>query len=82
MLLNHGVVQNEPGTNAVIMNNISLKVGINKWGKKVIGEVHSEMKNIHMMDTFINIYMKDLNAEQRNTMLEYKLSSKIRDMGP
>ena len=35
VFFNHGSVQNEPGVIAVIMNKISLKAGINNWGKKV-----------------------------------------------
>ena len=40
VFFNHGAVQNEPDMNAVIMTQLSLKAGLNKWGKKGRGTVH------------------------------------------
>ena len=60
VLFNRGKVQNEPDMTEVIMPQISLKAGLKKWGKKVRGAVHSEMKQLHMRDTFVSLHRKYL----------------------
>ena len=66
----NGALQNELNVTAVIMTQISLKAGLNKWSKKGGGEVHSDMNQLHMRYMFILIHMKDLTKEQSNTTLE------------
>ena len=55
-----GSVQNEPDMTVVIMTQISLKSGLKKWGEKVRGLFHLDMKQLHMRDTFIPLHTKDL----------------------
>ena len=69
VFFNHVSVHNEPDLTAIIMNQISLKEGPNKRGKKGRGSVQSDMKQLHMRDMFILLHMKDLIKEQRNTIL-------------
>ena len=39
VFFNHGSVHNEPDVTSVIVNQLSLKVGLKKWGKKCRGAV-------------------------------------------
>ena len=58
VFFNRGSVQNEPDVTKVIITQISLKEGIKKLGEKVRGAVHSEIRNLHMRDTFIFLHRK------------------------
>ena len=58
---------------SVIIDQMSLKEGLKKWGKKIRGSVHSYMKQIHMRDTCIPIHGKYLTKEHRNTILDSHL---------
>ena len=70
VFFNHGAVQNELEVTAFIMDQLSLKSGLKKWGNKGRGAIHSEMNHIHMRDMFIPLHRKCLTKEQRDTILE------------
>ena len=50
-------------------------------GKKGSGKFHSEMKQLHMKDTFIPLHEKDLTKEHSNTILESHISLKYKRDG-
>ena len=48
-----GAVQNGLDVTAVIMTQLLLKSGLNRWGERVREEFNSEMKQLRMRETFI-----------------------------
>jgi hypothetical protein len=44
--------QVEPDIMAIIMTQLSLKTGLKAWGKRARDTAYSEMKQLHMRDTF------------------------------
>ena len=81
VFFNCGAVQNEPYVTAVIMPQLSLNSGLKKWGEKGRGEFQSEMKHLHMRDTFTPLNRKEFNKEQNNTILESHLLPKEKRYG-
>jgi Reverse transcriptase (RNA-dependent DNA polymerase) len=61
----------EPGdVVAAVMTQLSLKVGLKRWGEKAKEAAYSEMKQLHFRDTFTPLRWKDLTESQRKTVLE------------
>jgi hypothetical protein len=60
----------EPDVVAAIMTQLSLKAGLKQWGEKAKAAVHSEMKQLHLRDTFKPLHWGDLNETQRKSVLE------------
>ena len=55
---------------AAIMLQLSLKAGLKKWDGKAHEAAHSEMKQLHMRDTFKLKHWHELTVEQRGQVLE------------
>lgn len=62
--------QAEPDVVAAIMTQLSLKMGMKEWGDRAKEAVHSEMKQLHMRDTFKPMHWKELTHTQKQTVLE------------
>jgi hypothetical protein len=60
----------EPDVVAAIITQLSLKAGLQEWGKEAQTAVHSEMKQLHFRDTFRPMHWKDLTHAQRKSILE------------
>ena len=63
-------MQEQPDVVAVIMTQLSLKMGLNTWKYKGISAAKAEMKQLHMRNTFIAKHYKDLDIVQRKSILE------------
>ena len=64
------MAENSPDVVAAIMTQLSLKVGLKQWGKKAHAAAHSEMKQLHMRDTFKPMHYRELNEAQKKSVLE------------
>ncbi len=62
--------QSEPDVVAAVMTQLSLKAGLKTWGTKARSAVKSEMKQLHMRDTFKPKHMRELTHTQRQMVLE------------
>ena len=62
--------QVEPNVMASIMTQLSLKAGLKAWGNQAQSAAHSEMKQLHMHDTFKPMHWHDLTPLQCETVLE------------
>ena len=63
-------MQEQPDVVAVIMTQLSLKMSMKTWKYKGRSAAKSEMKQIHMRDTFIPKHYKYLDVVQRKPILE------------
>jgi len=63
-------IAEEPDVVAAIMTQLSLKAGMKEWGKVAEQAVLSEMKQLHMRDTFRPMHWRELNDLQKKTILE------------
>ena len=52
------------------MTQLSLKAGLKKWGNEALTAVTSEMKKLHIRDTFKPMHWKNLSHTQRQMVLE------------
>lgn len=55
------------------MTQLSLRAGLKAWGKPATDAVRSEMKQLHMRDTFRPVRYDELSHRQRDTILESHL---------
>jgi hypothetical protein len=55
------------------MTQVSLKVGLRRWGDKAKEAVHSEMKQLHLRDTFTPLHYKALSETERKGVLESQM---------
>ena len=55
------------------MNQMLLKTGLKEWGKKGRGAIHSDMKQLHMRDTFLPLHLKNMSYEERKQTLESQM---------
>jgi hypothetical protein len=62
--------QSEPDVVAMAMTQLSLKAGLKAWGDKARDAVHSEMKQLHLRNTFKPKHLRELTHSQRQTVLE------------
>jgi hypothetical protein len=60
----------EPDVVAAVMTQLSLKVRLLHWGDKTKEAVHSEMKQLHLRDTFTPLHWKDLSVTECTSVLE------------
>ena len=70
MFVQEDFYQAEPDVVAIIMTQLSLKAGLKAWGDQAHMAAHSEMKQLHMRNTFKPKHWRELTADQRNTVLE------------
>jgi hypothetical protein len=62
--------QSELDVVASIMTQLSLKAGLKQWGEKAFAATRSEMKQLHMRNTFKPKHWRELSHAQRQTVLE------------
>ena len=74
-------IEDQPDVVAAIMTQLSLKAGLNQWGDKAREAVHSEMKQLHMRDTFQPLHWKDISEQERKTILESHMFLKLKRDG-
>ena len=74
-------MQDQPNVVAVIMTQLSLKMGLKTWKDKGRPAAKSEMKQLHMCDTFITKHYKDLDVVQRKSILESHMFLKEKKNG-
>ena len=74
-------IQEQPDVVAVIMTQLSLKMGLKKWKDKGGLSEKAEMKQLHMRDTFIPKHYKDLDVVQRKSILESHMFLKEKENG-
>ena len=70
VFFNHISVHNEPNVTAVIMDQLSPKSGLKKWGKKGRGSFHSYINQLHMRGAFTPLHREELTEVHSNTLLE------------
>jgi hypothetical protein len=73
MFFHRGAMQAEPDVVGAIMTQLSLKAGLKRWGDKGRAAVHSEMKQLHMRETFRPLHYEDLTEAERRSVLESHL---------
>ena len=73
--------QSEPDIVAYIMTQLLLKAGLKEWGEQAELAAHSEMKQLHMRNTFKPKHWKELTNEQRQTVLESHMFLKEKRSG-
>jgi hypothetical protein len=66
-------MEEQPDVVAAIMTQLSLKRGLKEWGAEAEEAVYSEMKQLHLRNTFRPMHPKDLTEEQRKCVLESHL---------
>jgi hypothetical protein len=60
----------EPEVVHAIMTQLSLKVGLKRWGEKAKDAARSEMKQLHMCNTFQPLLWQNIPEDQKKTVLE------------
>ena len=70
MFSQHDFYQAEPDIVATVMTQLSLKVGLKAWGETAHAAARSEMKQLHLRDTFKPKHWRELTHTQRQTVLE------------
>ena len=63
------------------MTQLSLKAGVKEWGDKVHSASKSEMKQLHLRNTFIPMYRHDLTYEEGQMVLESHMLLKKKQDG-
>ena len=62
--------QSDPDVVAAIMTQLFLKAGLHEWVTKGYDTAHSEMKQLHLRNTFKPLHSKNLTHTQRQMVLE------------
>jgi hypothetical protein len=62
--------QAEPDVVAAIMTQLSLKAGLKEWGDRAFTAARSEMKQLHLRNTFKPKHWRELSQVQRQMVLE------------
>jgi hypothetical protein len=62
--------QAEPNIVAAIMTQLLLKTGLKEWGYQAFTAAQSEMKQLHLRNTFKPKHWRELSQVQRQTVLE------------
>jgi hypothetical protein len=70
MFFNQNTHQAEPDVVAMIMTQLSLKAGLRQWGDKAKAAAHSEMKQLHLRDTFKPFHWSELTHDEKQRVLE------------
>jgi hypothetical protein len=77
MFVQDDFYQEEPAVVEAIMTQLSLKAGLKEWGKKGFKAAHSEMKQLHLRNTFKPKHWRELSKAQRQTVLESHMFLKL-----
>lgn len=56
-----------------MMQQLSLKAGMNQWGDRAKKAVHLEMKQLHFKETFKPVHKDDLTKDELKCILESHL---------
>ena len=84
IFFNQGMERNDPDIAGAILNHLSLKEGLEIWGKKGRDAIHSDMKQLHIRDTFLLVKWKNIwHYQKKQTMeshmfLKYKRHATIK----
>ena len=70
MFVQDDFYRSDPDVVAAIMTQLSLKSGLREWGDRARVAAHNEMKQLHLRNTFRPKHWRELNAIQRQTVLE------------
>jgi hypothetical protein len=70
MFAQGGLYQAEPEVVAAIMMQLSMMAGFKEWGDKAYEATQSEMKQLHLRDTFKPKHLNKVTQGQRSTILE------------
>ena len=62
--------QSEPDIVAMIMTQLSIKVGLKRWGDTAHKAAYSEMKQLHFRDTFRPNHWNELSPHHKLMVLE------------
>jgi hypothetical protein len=81
MFVQDDFYQAEPDVVASIMTQLSLKSGLEEWGKKGFKAAHSEMKQLYLRKTFKPKHWRELSKAQRQTVLESHMFLKLKRDG-
>ena len=81
MFMQEEFYQVEPNVVASIMTQLSLKARLKAWGDQAWSAAHSEMKQLHMCDTFKPMHWHDLTPLQHEMVLESHMFLKEKQSG-
>jgi hypothetical protein len=81
MFVQQDLCQSEPDVVAMIMTQLSLKAGLKAWGDKAHDAVHSEMKQLHLRNTFKPKHWHESTHSQSQTVLESHMFLKEKRTG-
>jgi hypothetical protein len=70
MFVEEDFYQAETNVVAAIMTQLSLKAGMKEWGDRSFTAARSEMKRLHLRNTFKPKHWRDLRQVQRHTVVE------------
>jgi hypothetical protein len=81
MFVQEDFYQAEPDVVAAVMTQLSLKSGLREWGDHAYNAAYSEMKQLHMRDTFQPKHYSELTPMQKATLLESHMFLKEKRSG-
>jgi hypothetical protein len=70
LFVQEDLYQAEPYVVAAIMTQLSLKAGLKEWGDQAFTAVRSEIKQVHLRNTFKPKHWRELSQVQHQTVLE------------
>ena len=71
----------QPTAVSTIMTQLSLKAGLKRWGPRAKKSLNSEMKQLHLRDTFEPRNFRDLTRKEKAEVLESHLFLKEKRSG-
>ena len=74
-------VEEQPSVVSAIMTQLSLKVGLKTWGEKGRKAMKSEMRQLHVRDTFEPRHRHELSAKEKAEVLESHMFLKLKRDG-
>ena len=80
-LLFNLAVEEQPSVVSAIMTQLSLKVGLKTWVEKGRKAMKSEMKQLHIRDTFEPQHCHELSAKGKSEVLESHMFLKLKRYG-
>ena len=81
MMFNQAAEKSPPEVWATVMTQMSLKRGLKEWKEKGHDAAYSEMKQLHMRDTFRPKHRKNMSREQKDAILESHMFLKQKRSG-
>jgi hypothetical protein len=73
MFVQDDFYQDEPDIVAAIMTQLSIKAGLKEWVGQAFTSARSDMKQLHLRNTFKPKHWRELSRVQRQTVLESHL---------